>query len=321
MIRKILLCIYMGGMLAACSEEVLPEVPKLSGGEDHVPLADFIFDGTEGYRELQVDVRDVMAGETEGGFLTFVRKEGKPYLYLEQNDEETYRCGILKLRLADGRTECYTVEQESRDQTSRDAIDKGLIRNYGVGYSFEGYNGEKCSFNSVMSQVINLQKLMEVEEKENDQLLNSDYEHAIYYVTSSGYSLSDYVHSVELEAGIEADLILYKGSLKKTIDVFELVNKNNFYVSTSYISPKGVRSLETEKLKYYVKEYPELLTHSFRKAIEDLSRHPSDIMALGFFPRTVWNPCRAICHLGRKVGFTCVGLPTKLRHLRGRGIV
>lgn len=62
MIRKILLCIYMGGMLAACSEEVLPEVPKLSGGEDHVPLADFIFDGTEGYRELQVDVRDVMAG-------------------------------------------------------------------------------------------------------------------------------------------------------------------------------------------------------------------------------------------------------------------
>ena len=32
-----------------------------------------------------------------------------------------------------------------------------------------------------------------------------------------------------------------------------------------------------------MKEYPELLTHSFRKAIEDLSRHPSDIMALDSF--------------------------------------
>ncbi len=210
MIRKILLCICMGGMLAACSEDILPEVPMFSGSEDHVPMADFIFDGTEGYRELQVDVRDVVAGETEGGFLTFVPKEGKSYLYLEQNDEKTHRCGNLKLRLADGRTECYTVVQESRDQTSRDAIDKGLIRNYGVGYSFEGYNGEKCSFNSVMSQVINLQMLKEVEEKENDRLLNSDYEHAIYYVTSSGYSLSDYVHSVELEAEAGADLILYK---------------------------------------------------------------------------------------------------------------
>ena len=212
MIRKILLCICMGGMLAACSEDILPEVPMFSGSEDHVPMADFIFDGTEGYRELQVDVRDVVAGETEGGFLTFVPKEGKSYLYLEQNDEKTHRCGNLKLRLADGRTECYTVVQESRDQTSRDAIDKGLIRNYGVGYSFEGYNGEKCSFNSVMSQVINLQMLKEVEEKENDRLLNSDYEHAIYYVTSSGYSLSDYVHSVELEAEAGADLILYKGT-------------------------------------------------------------------------------------------------------------
>ena len=89
--------------------------------------------------------------------------------------------------------------------------------------------------------------LKEVEEKENDRLLNSDYEHAIYYVTSSGYSLSDYVHSVELEAEAGADLILYKGTLKKTMDVFEVVNKKNFYVSTSYISPKGIRSLETEK--------------------------------------------------------------------------
>ena len=60
MIRKILLCICMGGMLAACSEDILPEVPMFSGSEDHVPMADFIFDGTEGYRELQVDVRDVV---------------------------------------------------------------------------------------------------------------------------------------------------------------------------------------------------------------------------------------------------------------------
>lgn len=283
MIRKILLCICMGGMLVACSEEILPEVTAPSGTEDHAPVADLVFDGTEGLRELQVDVCNVMAGETDGGFLAFVQKDGKSYLYLEQNDEKASRCGNLKLLLADGRTKRYTVEQESRDQTPRDAIDKGLIRNYGVGYSFEGYNGEKCSFNSVRSQVINLQMLREVEEKENDRLLNTDYEHAVYYATSSGYSLSDYVHSVKLEAAAGADLILYKGSLKKTMDVFEVVNKKNFYVSTSYISPKGIRSLETEKLKYYVKEYPELLTHSFRKAVEDLSRHPSDIMALDSF--------------------------------------
>ena len=46
MIRKILLCICMGGMLAACSEDILPEVPMFSGSEEHVPMADLIFDGT-----------------------------------------------------------------------------------------------------------------------------------------------------------------------------------------------------------------------------------------------------------------------------------
>ena len=85
----------MGGMLAACSEDILPEVPMFSGSEEHVPMADFIFDGTEGYRELQVDVRDVMAGETDGGFLAFVQKDGKSYLYLEQNERRHAVAGNL----------------------------------------------------------------------------------------------------------------------------------------------------------------------------------------------------------------------------------
>ena len=249
MIRKILLCICMGGMLAACSEDILPEVPMFSGSEDHVPMADFIFDGTEGYRELQVDVRDVVAGETEGGFLTFVPKEGKSYLYLEQNDEKTHRCGNLKLRLADGRTECYTVVQESRDQTSRDAIDKGLIRNYGVGYSFEGYNGEKCSFNSVMSQVINLQMLKEVEEKGMNDEFFSYRQNRLNYWAVLALKARFYLWIQDKSQAAE-----YAGRVIANKD-FRLNQGTDFAAKDNIASPEHLFSLHVYNLNDIVSNY------------------------------------------------------------------
>ena len=278
--KKIFYTIAVACILAACTEDLDEWTTSPSGIQTG---ADYVLSGKEGYRSLGLDARDVVGGETEGGFLTFVERDGKAWLYVEQNDDGAPRSGCVRLRLADGETRRLTVSQATRDVDLQENIDQGFIRNYGVGYSFEGYNGEKCSFNSVMSQVVNFETLRKVEAQESVELLSTDYRHQGYYETASGYSLSEYVHNVDFGAKGEANLILYKGSVMKNLSVLEVVDKKAFYVSSSYISPKGVRTLNTEDLKAYVAQYPNLLTQSFRKAVEDLSRHPSDIMALDSF--------------------------------------
>lgn len=278
--KKIFYTIAVACILAACTEDLDEWTTSPSGIQTG---ADYVLSGKEGYRSLGLDARDVVGGETEGGFLTFVERDGKAWLYVEQNDDGAPRSGCVRLRLADGETRRLTVSQATRDVDLQENIDQGFIRNYGVGYSFEGYNGEKCSFNSVMSQVVNFETLRKVEAQESVELLSTDYRHQGYYETASGYSLSEYVHNVDFDVKGEANLILYKGSVMKNLSVLEVVDKKAFYVSSSYISPKGVRTLNTEDLKAYVAQYPNLLTQSFRKAVEDLSRHPSDIMALDSF--------------------------------------
>lgn len=280
--KNILYIVWVVFLITACTDEL--GISRVSYGDECIDIeADFVFDGSGNYYVLPIENSGIVSGETEGGFLTLTQKGDKMVLYLEQNDDKQKRFGTVRIEMTDGRIMNYSIAQDTRDHASGNEINQGFIRNYGVGYSYDGFNGEKCAFNSVMSQVINMEVLKKVEQDENEELLRIDYRHASYYNTASGYSLAEYVHSANFEGSGSTDLLIYKGTVMKAMSVLEMARKKAFYVTTEYIVPRGERFLEVEKLKYYAKEYPNLLTHSFRKAVEKLAQNPSDVLAVDSF--------------------------------------
>lgn len=157
----------------------------------------------------------------------------------------------------------------STDKSTRLAF----LRNYGVGYSYNAVEGEYCNWKDIRCQVINRQVLEWVESDHSQQLYTNANTEMVSYSSRYTYNKRDYVAGIQLDTKSAVDLGLYNKTKRTRHDVLEDGVQEKFYYSVDYSLTKGSQSIDAVNLLAFVRggEYENLLTLSFRNAVEHMS--------------------------------------------------
>lgn len=208
----------------------------------------------------------------------FVMPLGTDRLYVEQNDDAQWRTATIAVTHADGTTRTLTLAQPPATRASTDEAHRSFYRHFGVGYSYDAVGGEYCNPNYIRCQLLNRAVLDEVDEIEGIRypMLFLEYYHQMERSHSLFTSLTDYVQNSNFDASLSAELIIINGALTANIYAFEegLVEQ---YILRDEISRPCMRyTLQTRNVAKLIDKYPNLLTSSFRKALDKLSKTASD---------------------------------------------
>ncbi len=253
-------CTFLFG---ACSDDLTEAVGVL---EPSIP-DEIVLDGCDQYYVLQNDnLQNLIV--VQGDFITTL-PDGR--LYIEQNDDGQSRRAEVKVTTRGGDTETLHFVQRA---ASRGAVSNNFVRHHGVGYSFDAVNGRYCDLSYLRCQVLNRAVLRELSNYsdvrytliEDDSL--SDTEDVQYTATS----LEDYIHRSHFSANADAQIVMFSGDVSGTIDVFEQGTNETYIRHEETMLKRGYYHLELEAIKEYTDRYPNLLTSSFRHAVEALGQ-------------------------------------------------
>ena len=150
-----------------------------------------------------------------------------------------------------------------------------MLRNHGVGFSFDAINGEKCDAGSVRCQVVDLATL------EADGAYDCDYVGHSEMTTSCSRSFAEYCHNVNTGTSVSGGVLIYKGSYMKTASIFEHAFDNSICF-TAEMSERAVEKfIDTNIMDNLLKEEPErYLSDNFLYAIDKLRRAGTDNVAV-----------------------------------------
>lgn len=155
----------------------------------------------------------------------------------------------------------------------------------GVGYSYNAINGEYCNQLDLRCQVINLEKLEDLQYSLGTPLIVTDYLHTTSTEFSSGYGFCDYVQGLTFNGEMAMDIKLYQGEIKKTSSVLEKGSIYNYFCKCSSLTPKIRRVLRSANVVALCKSHPEILTTSFQQAVDYLAQNPTVQRADSFLLR------------------------------------
>lgn len=216
----------------------------------------------------------------EGDFFTLEKADGKWQLYLEENSENSSRIGKIAIRQANGTLKTFSFLQQGRS-TVELQLNK---RNYGLGYSYAGFTGEKCDPNSVMSQVINLAEVRKAQEENPDLLISTDFNKSVYSLhLNKAYSFSEFVHNTYAKGGVNVNILLFKADVEKAKSLLEYQRNDYVFICSEQRVEKAKLELFSNELKRAIKERPEILTHSFRKAVKKMEEDPQNLVRIDSF--------------------------------------
>lgn len=281
-------------LFGACSDELTEVVP-----DSGLPAQDeIVLDGGDQYYTLQGDSL-LNPTVTQGDFVTALA-DGR--LYVEQNDDgENRRATVVAVTRAGATKTLHFVQRAARSATSAN----NFVRHHGVGYSFEAVNGKFCDLSYLRCQVLNHAVLSEVNRRpdvlydliEEDPTL-SETEDERYTATS----LEDYIHRSHFSANADAQIVLFGGDISATFDVFEQGTNETYIMHEATMLKRGYYHMELEDIKNYTDRYPNLLTSSFRHAVEALGKtDTTDWKAVDDFIETYGTHIVTTALLGAKL--------------------
>ena len=217
---------------------------------------------------------------TEGDFFTLEKETENWNLYLEENNDGNSRIGKITAIQNDGTQQTFTFLQHSRS-TKEFELNK---RSYGLGYSYDGYGGEKCDPNSVLCQVINLAEVKKLQDKNSIQLMSTDFNKSVLSTKlNSAYSWAEFVHNANISGGVKANVIIYKGEYVEAMSLLEYQRENYIFICNEQHVEKAKLELFSSNLKKSIQENPQVLTHSFRKALAHLKENPNNLSRIDSF--------------------------------------
>ena len=195
------------------------------------------------------------------------------------------------LTVAVGMASCseYEEDQGERIEERGDAFSwtRGTVgetryawlRNFGVGYGYDGVGGHYCNYDDIRAQVINREALREAESiygplsMQNTSTYSSVHQ-KVYY------SEHDYIASFDFASKKEVSCLLYNGEVRKRQYILEDGLRQSFYYVIEERHVKGEQSLSAFSIQTVVKEEEKreergerrgrVLTLSFRNAINHL---------------------------------------------------
>lgn len=272
--RQFILYICCFSLLLSCQKEDI-----LSGDilqDEQITGVDHIFNGSSANytnNEIQLDIAEIVS--IKGDFFKLTHSDNWS-LEIEQNDDDMPRKGIIRYKNRIGELVDFSFAQLTKATSSQDEIKNGFIRNYGLGFSYDAVAGQYCDYKSVKCQVLNYAEISKLEEELEETFLVSVNSNSISQSTISAHSFAEYVHKSNFSNGTKADLILYKGENKDKLEMLEYAEKKSKYISSSQTISLGEQKIiSLEYLKDSIRNHRQVLTASFRNAIEELSKECS----------------------------------------------
>ena len=159
-----------------------------------------------------------------------------------------------------------------------------FMRNFGVGYSYDAVRGSYCDWQDIRCQVLNRSFLEHTENYTGEKLISMDRGQVIYINSKFDYSQRDYIANVSMETKEELDLGLYNKEKRKRQNFIEDGVQEQFFYSHEEKITMVRSSVGYSNVLAMYRKYPQMLTLSFRSAIEHLKHTDmNDIAAVDSF--------------------------------------
>ena len=156
-----------------------------------------------------------------------------------------------------------------------------LMLSHGVGYGYNGVEGEMCNVPDVRSQVLDPNALREAGFQVD---LNKISDNQFVFNSKTAFSLNELLEKVYFGGGASAEaVVVFKGSIRGTLQLYSqkkihsyyckaYAYKNGFYSDLDGLS---VATVVTDSDS--IAKYPNILTKNFRSAIARLGKNPTKI--------------------------------------------
>lgn len=207
----------------------------------------------------------------QGDFLLHL---GQGHFYVEQNDGHESRKAVVRVVCEDGSSQEVTLLQQVA--TKAGGATQNFMRHHGIGYSYNGVNGNYCDISDLRCQVLNRTVMNLIRDQEHITILRENPLNTISYKSDVYTSVVDYIHHTNFSASAEGGILLFSGSISSTCSAFEEGEIETHILSNSYLIPRIEAQVSVRNLSYYLDKYPQVLTSSFRQAVKELAATQAD---------------------------------------------
>ena len=173
-----------------------------------------------------------------------------------------------------------------------------LVLSRGIGYGYNGIDGESCNVMDVRSQVLDPDGIRAMNV---DFRINEVYSPQVSYNTATAYSLNELLQKLYFGGGLNAEAaIAFKGSVRGTLQLYTKAKTNSFYCRTSALLSGFNASVDAPSVSALVKDHPEVLTKNFRNAVARLGDEPTK-MQMDSLIRQYGTHVVTKCQMGGKL--------------------
>lgn len=253
----------------------------------------------------------------------FVMPIGTQHLYVEQNDDRQWRTATVSVTRADGTQQRLTLAQPPATRATEQDIHRSFLRHHAVGYSYDAVGGEYCNLNYVRCQLLNRAVIDDIERTNSFSLINVErisemrIKHEVYK------SFVDYVQNSNFSANAKGQILLaFNAEVDAKLHVFEEGNIETYILHDERVLPKARYTLLIDNITELIKDYPNLLTSSFRKALRQLAAKPvNDWRSVDEFLETYGTHMVIDAELGARLDLDVQIETHKFNQLRGDSLL
>ena len=185
-------------------------------------------------------------------------------LFLIGCNDETPFAGHTLMPLGDN-------ELSPRPMTRAEAMN--LVLSQGVGYGYNGVEGEECNVPDVRSQVLDPNAIINAGITVD---INKVEDNKINFSSAIGFSLNELLEKVYFGGNGSAELaVVFKGSVRGTLMLYSQKKINSYYCTAQAYKNGFYSMIDGPSVSAAIDEHPEILTKNFRSAIARLGKNPT----------------------------------------------
>lgn len=148
-----------------------------------------------------------------------------------------------------------------------------LILSQGVGYGYNGIEGEECNVFDVRSQVLEPNAIINAGITAD---INKSDDNKVNFSCSTGFSLNELLEKVYFGGNGSAELaVIFKGSVRGTLMLYSNKKINSYYCTARAVKNSICSTIDGPSVSATINDHPELLTKNFRSAIARLGKNPT----------------------------------------------
>lgn len=249
-------------VLTGCKEDALEDIADSAGD---IPSNAIMIDGSDGFYNIDGSGISISSIEVETGDFITPLDDGS--IYFEQNDELANRNAKVNINYRDGSSRKLMFCQRP---SSRSVEGKQFFCHHGIGYSYNAVEGKSCNLKDFRCQILNRAMLEKIGELEGYNFLIASNLNELKYTHEVYSSVTDYIQNTNVYAGVSGKIVMFSGDASATCSLFEEGIKSSYILKNEVWINRAEYSVDEYALQEYAREYPALLTSSFRHAVSNI---------------------------------------------------